>query len=342
MKKIVLFAAAAALFATGAQAQLTPPPGRALPPQVQQEVDLAYLLADGDMYAGYLPTLMGALTNPGKETPLQTLGRIKELIAVKAMDNLYYIGSASVGTWTVVTPDGLILFDAMNNTADVQNIILPGMKKLGLNPAKIKYLIIMHGHGDHYGGAKYIQDTYHPKVLMGAADWDMLDALGGMRGGRPTVPGPKRDVAVTDGQEVTLGGVTVKLYVTKGHTPATLSAIFPTTWHGKRHVVSFWGGNGMPTTLEPTQTSGGLVSYRAELVRYTRLAAEAGADTLISNHPVTDGTVDRAKKVPTLKPNEDSPWIVGRSTLLRLMGSNIVAMDAGIAGVRAGVYGSEK
>lgn len=341
-KAMLLGAVALAFAATAAAAQVVPPPGRALPPEVQHQVDLAYLLADGELYEGYLPTLMGGLTNPGKETPLAVLGRLPDPIVVKAFDNLYYIGGGGVGTWALNTSDGIILFDAMNNTADVQNIVLPGMKKLGLDPARIKYLIIMHGHGDHYGGAKYIQDTYKPRVIMGAADWDMLAALGGMRNGRPTVPAPTRDISATDGQKLTLGGTTITLYVTKGHTPATLSAIIPTTWRGKPHVVSFWGGNGMPTTLGPTATSGGLLSYREELLRFTRIAADAGVDSVISNHPVTDGTVDRAKRMATLKSNEESPWTVGRSTFLRWMGSNIVAMDAGIAGVKAGVYGENK
>ena len=81
----------------------------------------------------------------------------------------------------------------------MQDEILGGFKKLNLNPADIKYLLISHGHLDHYGGAKYLQDTYHPKVLMGGPDWEALD--------KPNARGPKpaRDVTVSDGQKLTLG-----------------------------------------------------------------------------------------------------------------------------------------
>ena len=49
------------------------------------------------------------------------------------------------------------------------------MKKLGLDPAQIKYVIVSHGHGDHSGGAKYLQDKFGARVILSEADWDLLD-----------------------------------------------------------------------------------------------------------------------------------------------------------------------
>src|SRR4051812_5844373 len=82
----------------------------------------------------------------------------------KVFDQLYYIGTDIVATWALVTTNGIIQIDSMNNSDDAQNIIIAGYKKLGLDPTQIKYLILTHGHADHFGGAKYIQDTYHPRV----------------------------------------------------------------------------------------------------------------------------------------------------------------------------------
>src|ERR1700676_2460513 len=57
----------------------------------------------------------------------------------------------------------------------VEDEVVGGLKKLGLDPARIKYLIVSHGHFDHSGGATFLQDTYKARVLMSAADWDLLD-----------------------------------------------------------------------------------------------------------------------------------------------------------------------
>ena len=64
----------------------------------------------------------------------------------------------TVGSWALNTSDGIILFDTLNNTEEAQRIIEGGMKTMGLDPTRIKYIVIMHGHADHFGGAKYLQD----------------------------------------------------------------------------------------------------------------------------------------------------------------------------------------
>ena len=79
------------------------------------------------------------------------------------------------------------------------------MKTLGLDPAQIKYVIVSHGHGDHSGGAKYLQDKYGAHIILSEADWDLLDRT---RNNPNAQPVPKRDMMyVTHDQEeaMTLG-----------------------------------------------------------------------------------------------------------------------------------------
>ncbi len=54
---------------------------------------------------------------------------------------------------------------------DVETILLPALKKLGLDPTKIKYAIITHGHADHFGGAFYLQEHFGTHVEMSSEDW---------------------------------------------------------------------------------------------------------------------------------------------------------------------------
>ncbi len=306
---------------------------------VQNLVDLAFLLADDKPYAGALPMFLGSgnVIAPLDPNPLRALASLNEIIAVKAFDDLYYIGYASVGTWVLETDEGLILFDALNSEDDAKNVLVPKMLELGLDPNDIKYLVIMHGHFDHFGGARYIQDNYNAQVYMGDADWAVMELSAermrarGREIGELPVRGD-RGSALADGDVLSLGGKSVTFYVTPGHTLATFSAIIPTTYKGISHVVSFWGGNGMPNNLEPSDVNSGIIDYRYQLLRFTKLSVDAGADAIISNHPVVDGTYQFSKYIAAA--NEvgqavpESPWVVGRDAFVRIMAAQIVALNA--------------
>jgi metallo-beta-lactamase class B len=83
---------------------------------------------------------------------------------IKLFDNLTYIGFNDVGAWVVPTSAGIILFDTLNSTDDAMKVIEPEMQKAGFDPAQIKYILVGHGHADHFGGASYLQMKYHAKV----------------------------------------------------------------------------------------------------------------------------------------------------------------------------------
>jgi metallo-beta-lactamase class B len=82
----------------------------------------------------------------------------------KVFDNLYFLGTKIHNAWSVQTSEGLIVIDALYDYA-VKDSVVEGLRQLGLNPAMMKYLIVSHGHGDHHGGAKYLQDR--SSVLKG-------------------------------------------------------------------------------------------------------------------------------------------------------------------------------
>jgi metallo-beta-lactamase class B len=143
---------------------------------------------------------------------------------VQLFDNWYYATNGMVGAVIIKTSAGIILWDTLNSEDEAKTIIEPGMRKFGLDPAQIKYVVIGHHHRDHTGGLAYIQRTYNPTVLMGKLDWDVLLAAGG---------GLRRGVDVLDGQKLTLGDTTLTLFLLPGHTPTSLSGIAPATYRGR-------------------------------------------------------------------------------------------------------------
>lgn len=238
----------------------------------------------------------------------------------KVFDNLYYIGSKNVGTWLINTSEGIILIDAMNNSEDAENIIVPDMKKLGFDPAKIKYVLVTHGHGDHYGGAKYIQDNFGAKVLMSSIDWDFMtknykDAIAAKAeaeaSGKDTsklrIPTtiPTSYTNITDGEKLTLGDTTITVVYTPGHTPGCVSLIIPVTDNGTKHTVSIWGGTGLPQSIEDNK------KYESSVDYFNKFTDTAQVDGEISAHPFIDNAVERMDTLRNRKNGDQNPFVIG-------------------------------
>ena len=58
----------------------------------------------------------------------------------KVFDNLYFVGSKLHSSWALITSDGIILIDTLF-TYNSEEEIVGGLKKLGLDPAKVKYVL---------------------------------------------------------------------------------------------------------------------------------------------------------------------------------------------------------
>jgi metallo-beta-lactamase class B len=196
---------------------------------------------------------------------------------VKVFDNMFVFATNDVNAWAIKTSDGIIMIDATYDYT-VKDLITDAMPKVGLDPRDIKYVVVTHAHGDHSAGAKFLQDTYGAKILMSEADWTALAQPA--RGGGAGAPVPKKEIVVADGQKLTLGDTTITMYLTPGHTMGTISLMIPVKDNGKTHMAAFWGG----TALSRTSPYDNLVAYSSSAQKFEKVAAQAGADVLLSNH----------------------------------------------------------
>jgi metallo-beta-lactamase class B len=153
----------------------------------------------------------------------------------KIFDNLYFVGSGGEPGWVVTTSEGSILVDA-NESYAVEEQVDKGLRKLGLDPADIKYILVTAAHTDHYTGAPYLIERYHPRIVMSEADWKVVETSN-----IPVQIKPARDILATDGMEITLGDTTITLHVTPGHTPGTVSMLIPLIDGDQRHMGGLWG-----------------------------------------------------------------------------------------------------
>src|SRR2546430_962999 len=249
---------------------------------------------------------------------------------VRVFDNLYFVGMTEYSSWAVNTSDGITIIDAIFDYS-VEDEIVNGLPKVGLDPKKIKYVIVSHGHIDHAGGAKLLQDRFGAHVIMGAADWDLLDR------DRGAWPKPKRDMVATDGQRLTLGDTTLTLYLTPGHTLGTISTLIPVKDGGKPHLAAEWGGTGFNWTRNRTAyitpdrpDRFWFETYEKSANRFRDIVSKAGADIILSNHTNTDGSKRKLPALAKRSAGDPHPYVVGNETVLRLL---TVTAEGGKAGL---------
>jgi metallo-beta-lactamase class B len=226
----------------------------------------------------------------------------------KVFDNLYFVGSKIHNSWALTTSEGIILIDTLF-TYNSEEEIVGGLKKLGLDPAKVKYVIISHSHSDHVGGAKLMQDRYASRIVMGGPDWDSIaKSVNGYPEGKP-----KRDIVADDGQKIVLGDTVVTLIATPGHTPGTFSMIFTVKDNGKPLTVAYSGG----TAFNFPSTAANFDIYIKSQSKMAAAAAAANATILMSNHSEFDSAITKIKMLPSRKPGDPHPFDVGKEAVAR-------------------------
>ncbi len=242
----------------------------------------------------------------------------------RMFDNLYWVGTKIHSAWALRTSGGIILIDTLYNYAAEPEIV-DGLKKLGLDPATIKYVIVTHAHGDHDEGAALLQSRYGTHVVMGAPDWDAIEKNTAMPGGPP-----KRDIVAADGQKITLGDTSVTIVTTPGHTPGTLSLIFTVRDRGKPLTVAYSGG----TAFNFPHDAAHYDIYIASQAKMAAAARAAGATVLMSNHSEFDDAWQRGRLVILLRPGEPHPYAIGADAVQRyftMTGECAEAMRAKLA-----------
>lgn len=174
------------------------------------------------------------------------------------ISNIYYVGTADLAIYLIVTPKGDILIDT--GEPESPPLIEKNITALGFHLTDIKFLLNSHAHFDHAGGLAELQKVSGAKVIGGAPDKPILER--GYITFGPSAPihsAPVHvDRAVRDGDQLKLGGVVLTAHLTPGHTPGCTTWTMPVKENGARHEVVFacsttTGGNPLVGNTEYPQ-----------------------------------------------------------------------------------------
>lgn len=143
----------------------------------------------------------------------------KPFPAHKVIGNIYFVGTAGLGSYLITTPEGHFLVNSDFERTVPQ--IRASVEKLGFKFTDIKIILGSHAHGDHMEGDALAKELSGARVM--AMDQDVA-ALQKMRpGGKPH----PIDRVLHDGDQVSLGNMTMTAHLTAGHTKGC------TTWSTK-------------------------------------------------------------------------------------------------------------
>ncbi|WP_375271991.1 subclass B3 metallo-beta-lactamase [Sphingomonas sp.] len=180
-----------------------------------------------------LPISAGAATpDPPAWTPA--------ILPFHLVGPIWYVGTEGLASYLVRTRDGAILLDATmakNVPAIERNI-----RAVGVPLDRVRLLLVSHAHFDHAAGdARLVRDT-GARVVAGEGDVAALESgvpPGETSYGVIRFPAVKVSRAVRDGDQVTLGGVTLRAVATPGHTPGCTSWTTRVVERGRPLTVIF-------------------------------------------------------------------------------------------------------
>jgi metallo-beta-lactamase class B len=127
----------------------------------------------------------------------------------RVMDNLYFVGTAGLGTFLVTTSEGHMLINS--DFERTIPLIEGSISELGFDIGDVRIILGSHAHGDHQQADVFLRNMTGAEVMImenDVAGWRRIQGGG-------DVP---IDRVLRDGDEVTLGGTTLVAHRTPGHT----------------------------------------------------------------------------------------------------------------------------
>lgn len=163
--------------------------------------------------------------------------------------NLYFVGTEPASVHVIDTGAGLLMLDTGYQHS--LYLTLDSMYRLGLDPHDIKYILLTHGHIDHFGAARALKELTGAQLVLGWEDEKYatgeLDLSYAKELGMEFNETFRPDILLRDGDTISLGNTAVTAVATPGHTPGAMSYFFTVTDGTETYRAGLHGGMGINT-----------------------------------------------------------------------------------------------
>jgi metallo-beta-lactamase class B len=212
----------------------------------------------------------------------------------RIIGNIYYVGTNSLASFLVATPQGLILI----NSSYERNVpaIQKSIEALGFKMADIKVVLGSHAHGDHMEGDAAVKALSGAQVVAMAED---VPALERMRpGGKPH----PIDRVIRDGDSVTLGKTTLVAHLTPGHTRGCTTWTLKVDDDGRSYDVVIVGSLGVNPGFQLVNNSE-VPAIADEFRRAFKVSRALPCDVPLASHPAMYRLAEKYARVGKGGPN---------------------------------------
>lgn len=225
--------------------------------------------------------------------------------------DLYHVGGTCSPSYLLNTGDGLLLIDT--GFPKTGYFLIQNIHELGFDPRQIRWILHSHGHFDHFGSTRALQELTGAKTWLGAADREIANGTQPLSCaeelGTTYDEAFEPDVLIRDGDIFTFGNVRIQCISTPGHTPGAMGFFFDLHENGKTYRAGTHGGVGFNSMKNSFLKKYGLdpVCRDLFLASFDRLKQEK-VDVFYGNHLWNNHT-DEKLMARAADPDGANPFI---------------------------------
>lgn len=209
-------------------------------------------------------------------------------------DDLYYVGDRKVCIHLIRTDEGLILIDA--GYVPAKHLLWESIIRLGFDPADVRWILLTHGHSDHYGAANEFRNLYGTKVAVSAEDAAYMREQVS-RGKQSPLAAVVIDRELQDGEIFSFGGKEIRCVLTPGHTLGVMTFFMDVTDGGKTYRAGLLGGVGhMQVKLAYLLYYGLPLDMPQRMLASLDRMEKEHVDIHLGNHPRNNHTLEKREQ----------------------------------------------